>query len=209
MTRTHRRIARPLARPLANAPVRAALRPLGLALIAALVGLGAPGRAAAGPPKVLATANDWSAFAEGDEGAKVCYAASAPTKKEGQYTNRGDVAVLVTHNMGDKTRNVVSVVAGYEYKAGEDVLLEVEGKKFNLFVHEDRAYAPDSATDSAIVGAMKRGSKLVVVGASSRGTRTTDTYSLSGFTKAYEAISKACPEAAKKTSAGKSPGKKK
>ena len=205
MTPTHRPIARPTVRPLA----RALLCPLGLALIAFLIGLGAPGRAGAEPPKVLATANDWSAFAEGDEGAKVCYAASAPKKKEGKYTERGEVAVLVTHNMGDKSRNVVSVVAGYEYKAGEDVLLEIEGKKFNLFVHEDRAYAPDSATDGAIVGAMKRGSKMVVVGTSSRGTRTTDSYSLLGFTKAYEAISRACPEPAKKTSGGKSSGKKK
>jgi invasion protein IalB len=184
---------------------------VGLALIVIVIGLGAPGRAAAEPPKVLATSGDWSAFAEGDEGAKVCYAAAAPTKKEGQYTSRSDVAVLVTHNMADKSRDVVSVVAGYEYKSGEDVLVQVDATKFNLFVHGDRAYAADGATDKALVAAMKRGSKMVVIGTSSRGTRTTDTYSLSGFIKAYEAISRACAEPAKKKEpAGKStPSKKK
>ncbi len=39
---------------------------------------------------------------------------------------------------------------------------------------------------------MKAGSNLVVKASSSRGTDTTDTYSLSGFTAAYNAISKAC-----------------
>ncbi|MGB8275668.1 MAG: invasion associated locus B family protein [Alphaproteobacteria bacterium] len=188
----------------------------GSALIAVITGLGilafgSSAGVAADPPKVLDTAGEWTGFAEGEEGARVCYAASAPTKKEGKYTSRGDVAMLVTHNMGDKTRDVVSVVAGYEYKKGEDVLVQVDEKKFNLFAHEDRAYAADDATDKAMVAAMKKGSKLLVVGTSSRDTRTTDVYSLSGFRKAYDAISKACPEkAAKKEPAGKkqTPAKK-
>ena len=35
---------------------------------------------------------------------------------------------------------------------------------------------------------------MVVKGASSRGTATTDTYSLIGVTKAHGAIDKACPK---------------
>lgn len=52
--------------------------------------------------------------------------------------------------------------------------------------------AVNSEEDRKLVKAMKAGSKMVVVGYSSRGTKTTDTYSLSGFTAAYNAISKAC-----------------
>ena len=43
-----------------------------------------------------------------------------------------------------------------------------------------------------MIRAMKRGSKMTVVGTSSRGTKTTDTYSLSGFTKAKGVIDKNC-----------------
>jgi hypothetical protein len=39
---------------------------------------------------------------------------------------------------------------------------------------------------------MKRGSKMTVVGVSSRGTKTTDTYSLAGFTKAKNLMDKTC-----------------
>ena len=39
---------------------------------------------------------------------------------------------------------------------------------------------------------MKGGLAMIVAGISSRGTLTTDTYSLNGFTAAYDAITKAC-----------------
>jgi len=44
----------------------------------------------------------------------------------------------------------------------------------------------------ALVKAMKRGNKLKVTGTSSRGNKTVDTYSLTGFTKAMQSIDKAC-----------------
>ena len=46
--------------------------------------------------------------------------------------------------------------------------------------------------DKDIVAAMKRGSRMIVDGVSSRGTKTKDTYSLTGFTSAYKAISNKC-----------------
>lgn len=186
-----------------NRPYKAN-RPLGFALIVfGLVWGFSTSAMAADPPKVLETSGEWTAFAEGDAGAKVCYTASAPTKKEGEYTGRGEVAVLVTDNMHDKTRDVVSVVAGYTYKTGDDVLLQVDETKFHLFVHKDRAYSRDSATDKAIVGAMKKGTRMIVVGTSDKGTRTTDTYSLIGFTKTFDAIGRACSEAPAKKPAKK------
>jgi hypothetical protein len=54
------------------------------------------------------------------------------------------------------------------------------------------AWAPDTAQDNAITEAIKTGSSMVVKGTSSRGTVTTDTFSLSGSSKAYEAISTEC-----------------
>jgi len=163
-----------------------------LALAAAAAGGAAR---AAEPPEVLGTFGAWTAFAEGQGATKLCYMASSPVKKEGKYTSRGEAATLVSHNLADKTFDVVSVVAGYDYKADEDVLAQVDEKKFTMFSKGSRAWTSDGATDKAMVAAMKRGTRLIVVGTSDRGTRTTDTYSLIGFTKAYQAIGKACPQA--------------
>ena len=61
-----------------------------------------------------------------------------------------------------------------------------------MFTHDDTAWARDAASDSAMVKAMIRGNTMVIRGTSNRGTVTTDTYSLSGFTAAHNAINKAC-----------------
>ena len=100
---------------------------------------------------------------------------------------------MVTHNLSDGSFDVVSIVAGYEFKPDEDVLAQVDSKKFTMFSKGDRAWNAEGKDDQAMVAAMKRGRNLLVIGTSSRDTRTTDTYSLSGFTKAYQAIGKACP----------------
>jgi hypothetical protein len=54
------------------------------------------------------------------------------------------------------------------------------------------AWAPDETADRALVQAMAAGRQMVVRGTSSRGTLTTDTYSLSGFTRAHQEINRAC-----------------
>jgi hypothetical protein len=43
-----------------------------------------------------------------------------------------------------------------------------------------------------VTAAMRDGKQMVVKGVSSRGTKTTDTYSLAGVSQAYDAINEAC-----------------
>ena len=64
--------------------------------------------------------------------------------------------------------------------------------KFQLFTSGSRAWSFSVSEDLKIINAMKTSLKLSVIGTSSRGTITTDTYSLLGFTKAYQKINEAC-----------------
>ena len=72
------------------------------------------------------------------------------------------------------------------------VSVDVDGKKFKLFTKGGNAWATDASADKALVAAMKAGRRMIIKGTSSRGTLTTDTYSLSGLTAAIKAIDKAC-----------------
>ena len=155
---------------------------------------------AASKPKHIGTFSEWSAFVDGSGDNRECYIISLPKKEEGKYTRRDDTYAVVTHRKRDKTFNQVSVEAGYTYKQGSEVGVKIDGKAFKLFT----TYRQGSKTrvgsnawayvggDAELVAAMKAGSKMIVKGTSSRGTLTTDTYSLSGFTAAYKAIGKAC-----------------
>ena len=87
---------------------------------------------------------------------------------------------------------MISVEAGYTYKQGSDVTVLIGGATFTLYTDGGYAWADDAKTDRALIENMKRGRSMVIKGISSRGTITTDTYSLVGFTAAYGAIGKAC-----------------
>ena len=144
-------------------------------------------------PESIGSFGDWQAVSFDESDGKGCYITSKPTKAEGNYSQRGRVYVLVTNRPADKTFDVVSVVAGYTYEDGGEVTVTIDEAEFGLFTSNDSAWAPDADTDAQLVAAMKKGNSMVVRGTSSRGTDTTDTYSLTGFSKAYEAMAEACP----------------
>ena len=150
------------------------------------------GIAAAATPQILGEYGDWIAYYYRDNAGPVCYMASTPKKDEGKYSKRGDIFVVVTHRPNEKSYDVVNINAGYTYKKNAQVELKIGAKTFYLFTDGDKAWAMKDKDDKDIVSAMKRGSRMIVDGVSSRGTKTKDTYSLTGFTSAYKAISNKC-----------------
>lgn len=166
-----------------------AFYPLALVVLGLFIWVSA---AQAAEPRLMGTYGDWSAYMFKEEGGKVCYIASKPKKDEGDYTKRGDIFALVTHRPAEGTRDVFSYIAGYAYKSGSDVTVEIDSDKFVLFTQDDTAWTPDAETDKTLSAAIRKGSKMVVHGTSSRGTKTTDTFGLSGSSKAYDKITEEC-----------------
>ena len=142
--------------------------------------------------KELAKFNDWSAFAEGEGKNLACMAVSKPKKAEGDYSRRGDVFAIVTHLPGQNKWNEFSIVAGYNYQPNSNPDVTIGDMKFQLFTSGSRAWSFSPSEDEKIVKFLKNFMKMKVVGTSSRGTITSDTYSLVGFSKAYQKISEAC-----------------
>ena len=97
-----------------------------------------------------------------------------------------------THLPGQNKWNEFSIVAGYNYKAGSNPDIQIGDLKLQLFTSGSRAWSFSVRDDLKIINAMKTSLKMKVVGTSSRGTITTDTYSLLGFSKAYQRINKEC-----------------
>lgn len=164
-----------------------------ISLIIAAIGLVFSGAAAqAGEPKLIGSFGDWSAYYYYENGSRICYMASTPAKAEGNYKIRGDIFAFITHRIADKVENEFNYIAGYPYKDGFVPTVKIDNKKFSLYVNGEVAWANDVETDESIAKALRKGSKMVVNGKSSRGTLTTDTYSLKGSSKAHDAINKEC-----------------
>jgi hypothetical protein len=140
----------------------------------------------------LGTHRSWSSYTYPESGSKVCFMASKPTKSLPAGARRGEIYAMVTHRPGQNSRGVVSFVAGYTFKSNSEVELTIGNQRFSLFTDGDTAWARDDTADRAILQAIRAGASMTVVGTSSRGTKTTDTYSLAGSSAALEAINKAC-----------------
>jgi len=143
-------------------------------------------------PQFLGTYRDWHVYAFSEDGQKICYMASEPKKKEGDYTRRGDPAVLVTRRPGPRAVDEVSVQPGYSYLDGSDVEIAVGSRKFELFTRGEHAWARTEKADQDLIQAMRGGLEMTVRGTSTKETYSLDTYSLLGFSNAYEAMDEAC-----------------
>lgn len=144
----------------------------------------------------LGAYRDWDAFVYTyPDGKKTCHMVSSPKSANASRAGatRGDIYTMISHRPEYGVTGEVNVVVGYPIRQGQDAIIRIDGgSKFEFFTEGSGAWAYDPKDDAQVVAAMRRGTRMVVNATSQRGTNTTDTYSLSGFTAAYNAITTAC-----------------
>jgi len=145
-----------------------------------------------GPAKTLGSVGSWTAYLAQNKAGKVCYLVGQAEKTEPAAMKRKPVMAMVTHRTEDDVSNVVSFDEGYPLNEDNDVIVEVGADKFPLFAKDDTAWARTSDLDKTIVAALAKEKQAIVKGTPKKGHATTDTYSLSGFSKALALIDKAC-----------------
>ena len=118
-----------------------------------------------------------------------CYIGSLPVNSDiPEGKKRGDVYILV-YRINKNPESIVQINFGYPYKNEEPVNIKIDKKNYEFYAKEDSAWTNN---DNEVIYAMQKGMELVVFGISSRGTNTIDTYTLNGFTKAYNKLTKDC-----------------
>ena len=121
-----------------------------------------------------------------------CYVGSQPLKSDlPKSKKRGDNYILVYKILGSD-ENIVQIEAGYNYKLEKQIIVKIDNSSFNFYTTEDSSDTAWTNNDIKVIGAMKKGLKLVLTSESSRGTVTNDTYSLKGFTKIINQLNKDC-----------------
>jgi hypothetical protein len=147
----------------------------------------------------VAAHTDWSVFVASDP--KECYIVSPPTRSVARRdgdpveVQRGDIRLFVAFRPGENVSNEVSFTGGYPFREGSTVSLTVGSNSFTLGPGsgESGEWAwTDPSDDSRVVAALRGGAEATVVGTSSRGTTTEDTFSLMGFTAAVEDAEARC-----------------
>lgn len=148
--------------------------------------------AAAIKPSILGSFGVWTVYKFKEGKADVCYMSAFQTQASPK-AGRDDIFLTVTHRPKDKSYNVVSYAGNYDFKKKTEPTLRIDkNKAITLMPVSDMAWGKDTSDDRKMVDLMARGGEAYVSGISVRGTKITDTFSLKGFAKAYDAITKAC-----------------
>ena len=165
-------------------------------LAATAVTLMAASAAPAPNATLLGVAKDWSAYQAVTGGNKVCYALSKPRSTEPKKAARDPIYMLISDWPSRKVTGELEVVPGYAYKDGGSVIAQVGSLKTEFFTRNDgnsgSAWVKDPGDEAALLAAMRKGSTLTVSGELARGTKTRDTYSLSGISTMLDKVHDAC-----------------
>jgi invasion associated locus B (IalB) protein len=156
----------------------------------------APHAAVAGgaEPTLIGQFGTWGAYSAAPNGKKVCFALAKPSSSKTNPPNRprDPAYAFVSTRPAEKVNNEVSVMIGYALKPGSDSLVEVGGAAFAMYSQGDGLWIKNAAEEERMVEAMRKSADLVVKGMSSKGTETTDTFSLKGLAQALDKIAQDC-----------------
>ncbi len=121
-----------------------------------------------------------------------CYIGSIPIETDlSKEKKRGDTYILVYKLVGNQD-SVIQVEAGYNYKLNKDIIIKIDSTNYKFYTTEDVSDSAWTNDDAKVIFAMKKGLELSITGESSRGTITNDTYTLKGFTSAFDQLTKDC-----------------
>ncbi|MBB5372533.1 invasion associated locus B family protein [Acidocella aromatica] len=131
---------------------------------------------------------NWTAATYGTGAAKICYAFTTPQISKPNWKSRGKVMLTVTQRHG--SRDEVSLTAGYAYPKTASVKLTVGTTPFDFYTSGANAF---TSSGTAVVTAFKSADSAATKGTGPKGKPVEDSFSLTGFSAAYKAISAACP----------------
>ena len=146
--------------------------------------------------ELKATHGDWYLLKGEVDHAPVCYILSTPKESKGNFKFRGDAYLIISNS--DDHADEVNASPGYFYKKESVATLEFPAsaskkiEPFKLFTKDKNAWAKTPEEDFKIVNEMKERGFLYMKGTSSKGTISSDKYSLKGFSAAYDEMKKTC-----------------
>lgn len=141
-------------------------------------------------PQRLGNHQSWTAATHQENGQKVCYAFARAARSEGGPQNRQNVTLTVTHRQAGRDQVAISV--GYPLPRQGESVLTVGTTEFRSYgVVQMSAFFQNGPQ---LVSAFRAGRDAVARSPGPPGRpAVTDTFPLTGFTAAYEAISRECP----------------
>ena len=107
---------------------------------------------------------------------------------------RDPAYAFISTRPAEKVSNEVSIMIGYPLKPGSEGSLEVSGNRYAMYTQGDGLWIKNAAEEDKMVDALRKGADVTIKGVSSRGTESTDVYSLNGLSQALDRLAQDCKQ---------------
>ena len=142
--------------------------------------------------KSIGKFKDWETYTVTENNNKICFAQSIPILRAPKKFERNPSRLFITFRPTEDIKDEVSATSGYTFQKEKIVKAKTGKNTFDFFAQEDFAWILDIEVEQKFIQAMKKASRVMIIGRTDKGKQTIDHYSLMGFSKAYNTAKKNC-----------------
>ena len=142
--------------------------------------------------KSIGKFKEWETFTLTENNNKICFAQSIPILRAPKKFERNPSRLFISFRPTEDIKDEVSATSGYTFQKEKIVKAKTGKKTYDFFSQEEFAWILDIEEEQKFIKAMKKASRVMIIGRTEKGKQTIDHYSLMGFTKAYNAAKKNC-----------------
>ena len=142
--------------------------------------------------KSIGKFKDWETFTVTENDNKICFAQSIPILRAPKKFERNPSRLFISFRPTEDIKDEVSATSGYTFQKEKIVKAKTGKKTYDFFSQEEFAWILDTEEEQRFIKAMKKASRVMIIGRTEKGKQTIDHYSLMGFTKAYDTAKKNC-----------------
>ena len=142
--------------------------------------------------KSIGKFKDWETFTVTENNNKICFAQSIPILRAPKKFERNPSRLFINFRPTEDIKDEVSATSGYIFQKEKIVKAKTGKKTYDFFSQEEFAWILDTEEEQRFIQAMKKASRVMIIGRTEKGKQTIDHYSLMGFSKAYDAAKKNC-----------------
>ena len=142
--------------------------------------------------KSIGKFKDWETFTVTENNNKICFTQSIPILRAPKKFERNPSRLFISFRPTEDIKDEVSATSGYTFQKEKIVKAKTGKKTYDFFSQEEFAWILDTEEEQRFIKAMKKASRVMIIGRTDKGKQTIDHYSLMGFTKAYNMAKKSC-----------------
>ena len=142
--------------------------------------------------KSIGKFKDWETFTVIENNNKICFAQSIPILRAPKKFERNPSRLFISFRPNENIMDEVSATSGYAFQKEKNVTAKTGKNTFDFFAQENFAWILNAEEEQKFIQAMKKASRVMIIGRTDKGKQTIDHYSLMGFSKAYNTAKKNC-----------------